>query len=95
MPKRRTAAQFEAAKSSWDPPERAKYGDDNSWWDAQHEWVVKDPVGISEHVAPRGHLQRRKDWQRITKEHAAILADPALQAAYSSAAASSSPRTSR
>ena len=51
MPKRRTAAQFEAAKSSGDPPERAKYGDDNSWWDAQHEWVVKDPVGISEHVA--------------------------------------------
>jgi hypothetical protein len=73
MPKRRSDAQYAAALSAGLPPESAKFDDDNEWWDAQDDWLVKDPTGVPEQLSPRGEAQRRKDWQRVTKQHAALF----------------------
>ena len=81
MPKRRSDAQYAAALSAGLPPESAKFDDDNEWWDAQDDWLVKDPTGVPEQLSPRGEAQRRTDWQRVTKQHAALFEAAAERAA--------------
>ena len=94
MPKRRTHEQFAAAVAAGPPPASTYYTADCDWWDAQDEWVAKAPTGMGEHLATRGNPQRRKDWQRITKQHAALLkAEPRfLSSASSSDAVTPAPQ---
>ena len=89
MPKRRTAEQYAAAAAAGPPPSAAEFPQDDAWWDAQDAWIAKDPVGAAETLAPRGEPQRRKDWQRVIKQHAALIkAAPAAATAATAAAPS-------
>ena len=71
MPKRRAPEQLAAAVAAGEPPPYAT--DEQAWHDAQDDWVLKHPTGVAEKLPARGDKRRRSEWQRITKQHAALM----------------------
>mmetsp|Transcript_4974 Transcript_4974/g.10550 ORF Transcript_4974/g.10550 Transcript_4974/m.10550 type:complete len:191 (+) Transcript_4974:1537-2109(+) len=92
MPKRRTAEQYAAAAAAGPPPSsfislflmrRQLVGCTGHMNFEGSSWRCRETL------APRGEPQRRKDWQRVIKQHAALMKSvPAAPAAAASAAAS-------
>ena len=73
MPKRRTPEQLAAATAAGPPPSSTDYPTDETWHDAQDDWVLKEPTSVAESLPARGDKRRRKEWQRITKQHGALM----------------------
>ena len=88
MPKRRAPEQYAAAVAAGDAPNASDFADADVWAQEQEAWVAKQPTGVDEELPPRGDPQRRKAWQRITKQHAALMRTARAAAAPVLAAAS-------
>ena len=73
MPKRWSFNQLEAAVAAPPPPSSADYATDDDWWAAQDSWIAHNPGLIFFLLPPRGDAKRRKEWQRITKQHKRLL----------------------
>ena len=69
MPKRPTHAQARAAVDAGDPPQSADYPTDDSWHDAQDDWLARWDGG----VLPDGP-ERRRQWEARKRKHSGRVA---------------------